>query len=95
MPCVEDGGTITLYGTDGFNSSRAFICQKMCIRDRYGTDSGQIYGGFYDGANLSVRADADEYKGRTQLTAYGGGQSVRHIFDSDDNVEAVVAYTGT
>ena len=64
------------------------------VAPKYGTDSGQIYGGFYDGANLSVRADADEYNGRTQLTAYGGGQSVRYIFDSDDNVEAVVAYTG-
>lgn len=64
------------------------------VAPQYGTDSGQIYGGFYDGANLSVRADADEYNGRTQLTAYGGGQSVRYIFDSDDNVEAVIAYTG-
>lgn len=29
MPCVADDGAITLYGTDGFNSSRAFICQNQ------------------------------------------------------------------
>lgn len=64
------------------------------VAPEYGADSGQIYGGVYDGANISVRADADEYKGRMQLTVYGGGQSVRYIFDGDDSVEAVIAYSG-
>lgn len=58
----------------------------------YGDDSGQIYGGFYAGANISERSDADEYRGQDQLTVYSRGQSLKYILDENNKVEAIICY---
>lgn len=58
----------------------------------YSDDSSQIYGGFYAGANISERADADEYRGQAQLTVYGGGESLKYILNDNNEVEAIVGY---
>lgn len=60
--------------------------------DVYSDDNSQIYGGFYAGANIYERADADEYRGHDQLAVYAGGQSLKYILDENDEVEAIVCY---